>query len=249
MKCIIITKKQLVVICSVIVSLAVVLSVSAAANTKLCPIYRVQTEQKLVALTFDAAWGNQDTETLCKILKENGATATFFLVGQWVDKYPESVKQIDDYGYEIGNHSNTHPYFSKISKNEIVNEVTACNEKISALTGKTPSVFRMPYGDYNNTAISTVGELNMYSVQWTCDSKDWMKNATADSIVQNALKKLQPGSIILFHNAATYTPQALPEVIKRLKAEGYTFCTVSQLIYKDNYTINHAGEQIKTVPR
>lgn len=249
MKCLIITKKHLAIIFSLALSLALALTVSAKTGTKLCPIYRVQTQQKLVALTFDAAWGNEDTQTLCEILKNNGATATFFLVGQWVDKYPESVRQIDGYGFEIGNHSNTHPYFSKISKNEIINEVTRCNNKIRDITGKTPTVFRMPYGDYNNTAVSTVSELNMYSIQWTCDSKDWMQNATVDSIVQNALKKLQPGSIILFHNAANYTPQALPEVIARLKSQGFSFCTVSQLIYKDGYTVNNAGEQIKTAAR
>ncbi|MBQ0111012.1 MAG: polysaccharide deacetylase family protein, partial [Oscillospiraceae bacterium] len=212
--------------------------------TKLCPIYTVQTNEKKVALTFDAAWGSEDTPTLCNILKENGATATFFLVGQWVDKYPESVKQLSDCGFEIGNHSSTHPYFSKISKSEIIKEVQGCNEKIKTITGKSPTVFRMPYGDYNNAAVSAVGELGMYSIQWTCDSKDWMQSATKESIVKDALKNLKPGTIILFHNAAQHAPEALPEVIAKLKAEGYTFCTVSDLIYKDNYTINHAGEQV-----
>lgn len=248
MKCLVITKKQLMVFCSVVVCLVITLfgGIGATAKTnKKLPIYCVETDKKQVALSFDAAWGNDDTEELIKILKEYDAVATFFVVGAWVDKYPESVKQLSDAGHQIMNHSNTHPHMPQLSKEQMTAEITACNEKIAKITGKTPTLIRVPYGDYNNSVIEAVENQKMYTVQWDVDSLDWKDNATPDSICKRVTSKVKNGSIVLFHNDADHTPEALPNILKCLKDEGYEFVFIDDLILKDNYEIKHDGTQCK----
>jgi peptidoglycan/xylan/chitin deacetylase (PgdA/CDA1 family) len=102
---------------------------------------------------------------------------------------------------------------------------------------------RPPYGDYDNAVIETLTELGMYTIQWDVDSLDWKENATADSICQRVIKKVKNGSIVLFHNDADHTPEALPTILKTLKDEGYEFVFISDLIYKENYEIKHDGTQ------
>ena len=248
MKCLVITKKQLMLaICMVLaLTITVIGSVSVFANSdRLLPIYCVETEKKQVAISFDAAWGNDDTETLIEILKEYDVPATFFVVGAWVDKYPESVKALSDAGHQIQNHSNTHPYMSTLSTAQMTNELSACNKKIEEVTGKCPTLFRPPYGDYSNPVIETVGNNKMYTIQWSIDSLDWKDTATPDSICQRVISKAHPGGIVLFHNDADHTPAALPTILKTLKDDGYEFVFISDLILKDNYEIKHDGTQCK----
>lgn len=221
-------------------------AVGAAAAQRELPVYYVQSEEKKVALSFDAAWGNEDTEQLISILDEAGIHATFFLVGDWVERYPESVKQLYDAGEEIGNHSDTHPYMTQCSQETMLEELNRCNEKIAAITGETPAVFRCPYGDYDNTVITTIRSIGMEAVQWNVDSLDW-KGISASEITDNVLNKVVPGSIILFHNAADHTPEALPGIIASLQDQGYAFCTVSELLSEgeeNGYTIAHDGMMV-----
>ena len=131
--------------------------------------------------------------------------ATFFLVGQWVDKYPESVKALSDAGHEIENHSSTHPHLPQCSSEQIRQELEDCNRKIEAITGTAPKFHRCPYGDYDNNAIRTIRSIGMEPIQWNVDSLDW-KELTAPEITQRVMKNVIPGSIILFHNAAIHTP-------------------------------------------
>ena len=248
MKFFIITKKQIVLATAVLVCavIAVVTSVSAYANTnKKIPIYGVETSEKKIAVSFDAAWGNDDTHTLIEILKEYNVPATFFVVGAWVDKYPESVKELCDAGHRVQNHSNTHPYMTQLSTAKMTDEITSCNDKIKAITGTAPTLFRPPYGDYDNAVIETVEGLNMYAVQWSVDSLDWKETATAESIYKRVTSKVTNGSIVLFHNDAEHTPEALPNILKTLKEQGYEFVFIDDLIYKDNYEIKHDGTQYK----
>ncbi len=173
MKYVVITKKHLMIFCSCFLAsvIAIVCSVGVLANSdKKLPIYCVDCEDKKVALSFDAAWGNDDTETLINILKEYNAKATFFVVGAWVDKYPESVKQLSDAGHQIMNHSNTHPYMTKIDKVQKLDELNTCNRKIAEITGVTPTLFRPPYGDYDNATIDAVDSLGMYTIQWDVET-------------------------------------------------------------------------------
>ncbi|MBQ0084520.1 MAG: polysaccharide deacetylase family protein [Clostridiales bacterium] len=248
MKTIVITKKHLLTgcVCVFTALLCIFGSMGAfAASDKKLPIYCVDCEKKQIAISFDAAWGNDDTETLIKILDEYKVPATFFVVGAWVDKYPESVKQLSDAGHQVQNHSNTHPYMTKLSSEQMKNEIETCNKKIAAITGKTPTLIRFPYGDYNNAAVTQTHELNMNCVQWSVDSLDWQDSATPESIYKRVTSKVEPGSIVLFHNDAEHTPEALPNILKTLKDEGYEFVFISDLIMKDNYTIDHAGKQCK----
>ncbi|MBE6809193.1 MAG: deacetylase [Ruminococcaceae bacterium] len=248
MKCLIITKKQLMLAICIIVAATILVVGSAtisADQNRLLPIYCVETDKKQVAISFDAAWGNDDTQTLIDILKEYDVTATFFVVGAWVDKYPESVKALSDAGHQIQNHSNTHPHMPQLSKTQMIDEIESCNKKIEAITGKCPTLLRPPYGDYDNALIEVMNELKMSTIQWDVDSLDWKENATPDSIFKRVTSKVKNGSIVLFHNDADHTPAALPNILKCLKDEGYEFVFISDLIIKENYEIKHDGTQCK----
>ena len=211
------------------------------------PIYCVDKGEndKVIAMSFDAAWGNEDTEELIKIMDKYNVKTTFFVVGGWVDKYPESVKQLFDAGHEIMNHSNTHPHMTQITKDEMIKEVQECDAKIEKITNVKPTLFRAPYGDYNNDVVGTMRETGHFTIQWDVDSLDW-KNLSPEEIKQRVLSKVKPGSIILFHNAALHTPKALPGIIEKLQADGYKIVPVSQLILKDNFKIDSTGKQIST---
>lgn len=211
---------------------------------RLLPIYSVGREDtdKTISISFDAAWGNEDTGELIEILGKYNIKATFFVVGDWVEKYPESVRQLHDAGHEIMNHSDTHPHMSKLSREQMSAEIESCNDKIEAITGVRPTLFRAPYGEYCNELIEVLGSLSMYCIQWDVDSLDW-KDLSAGEISGRVCSKVCPGSIVLFHNAALNTPEALPTIIENLLAQGYTFVPISQNIYTDGYSIDHEGRQ------
>lgn len=211
-------------------------------NNRELPIYCVDTPEKKIAISFDAAWGSDYTEDLLGILERYDVKTTFFLVGFWVDKYPEMVKKIDEKGHEIGNHSSKHPHMSQLSKEQIIDELTKTSDKIEAITNKKVTVFRPPFGDYNNRLIQTSRELGIQVIQWDVDSLDY-KDYGADSIIKKVLSKVKNGSIVLFHNNATYTKDALPVILENLQKEGYKIVPVSELIYKENYYIDHTGMQ------
>ena len=248
MRYFIITKKQLMLSLTLIVAALVGIVASAsvfAGNEKKLPIYCVETEKKQIAISFDAAWGNDDTGTLIDILKEYEVPATFFVVGAWVDKYPESVKQLADAGHQVQNHSNTHPHMPQLAKTQMKDELETCNQKIKAITGVEPTLFRPPYGDYDNAVIEVTKSAKMQAIQWSVDSLDWKENATPESIYKRVVGKVKNGSIVLFHNDAEHTPEALPDILKTLKEQGYEFVFISDLIYQDNYEIKNDGTQCK----
>ncbi|CCC58116.1 polysaccharide deacetylase family sporulation protein PdaB [Caloramator australicus] len=206
------------------------------------PIYCVETDEKKIAITFDAAWGNEYTDEILDILEKNGVRATFFLVGSWVDKYPETVKKIFEKGHEIGNHSTTHPHFSQITPDKMKEEIFKTSDKIKRITGKGTNLFRPPFGDYNSLVVKTVKETGHFCIQWDVDSIDW-KDPGEDVIYSRVVSRVTNGSIILFHNYAKQTPKVLDGILKELKRKGYEFVTVSELIYKENYYIDHTGRQ------
>lgn len=217
-------------------------AVDASASARQLPIYCVQRDQKLVSISFDAAWGNEDTQELIDILDRFQVKATFFVVGDWVDKYAESVKALHDAGHEVMNHSNTHAHYPQLSPQAVVDDLNACNDKIEAVTGVRPTLVRLPYGDYDDNAIRAVRSIGMEPIQWDVDSLDW-KELPAQEIAQRVTGKVQPGSIVLFHNAAKHTPEALPSILTALIQEGYTFVPISQIILDGEYTIDHTGRQ------
>lgn len=118
-------------------------------------------------MTF--AWGNEDTQTLIDILNKYHVHATFFVVGAWVDKYPESVKALAASGNEVMNHSDSHPHMTTLSRQAMLDQINACDDKIEKITGKRPILFRPPYGDYNNALIEALTSVNHYAIQWDVD--------------------------------------------------------------------------------
>lgn len=216
--------------------------VGVSASDRQLPIYCVRRDDKTVALSFDAAWGNEDTQELIDILNKYNIHATFFVVGQWVDKYPESVKALSDAGNEVMSHSDDHAHFAQLTAEEIRSNISASNEKIKKITGTEPTLFRCPYGEYNDTVISTVNSMGMSAIQWDVDSLDW-KGISAGDISDRVLKNVKSGSIVLFHNAAENTPEALPGIIEGLIADGYKIVPVSQILLTGDYTIDNTGMQ------
>lgn len=209
------------------------------------PIYCVQTSKPQVALSFDAAWGNEDTMQLMDILARHNVKVTFFMTGGWVEKYPDDVKYIASQGHDLGNHSENHKNMSQLSDEEIRSELQEVHDKVKELTGQDMILFRPPYGDYDDQVVSVSREMNYYPVQWDVDSLDW-KDYGTDSIISTVLnhKHLGDGSIILMHNGAKYTPSALEQIITGLQNAGYELVPISQLIYRDHYHIDHEGRQI-----
>jgi polysaccharide deacetylase family sporulation protein PdaB len=209
------------------------------------PIYSVDTEEKKIAISFDAAWGAEYTGKIMDILEERDIKTTFFLVGFWVDKYPDRVREMAERGHEVANHSTTHPEMSKLSRDQIISEIMTTQKKIEELAGdRAVRLIRPPFGDYNDLLIKTCRELGFHTIQWDVDSLDW-KELGVQPMVDRVTKRVQNGSIVLFHNNAKYITQALPLILDHLLAEGYTIVPISELIYKDNYRMDHTGRQFK----
>ena len=217
---------------------------TSASPVKELPIYNVKTEEKKVALTFDCAWSADDIPQILEVLEKNNIKATFFLVGSWVDKYPEAVKQIAQKGHDVANHSDTHAHVNNISYEENIKEIQDCSKKIEKLTGKKTTLYRGPYGEYNDTVIKAAKAQNHEVIQWNIDTLDW-KSLTGEEMIERIEKNLKSGSILLLHNGTKHTAESLQGIIDFIKKEGYEMVPVSELIYKENYTINSQGEQIK----
>ena len=250
MKLLILTRRSLLILAVCLMAAIAALSVSitsaqkavqTAATPKVNPIYRVESDKKQVAISFDAAWGDEETAQLLDILDKHKVKATFFLVGDWVDKYPDDVNTISAKGHDIGNHSDTHPHMPQLTSGKISGEITACNDKIKALTGKSPTLFRPPYGDYDNTVVNTVKSLGMYCVQWDVDSLDW-KDPSPEQMTKTVLDKVCDGSIVLMHNGAKNTPAALPAIIEGIQSKGYEIVLIRDLIPEGEYYTDVQGE-------
>ena len=221
-------------------------NVSNTVNGRELPIYSVETEEKKVALSFDAAWGNEDTQEILDILAKYNVRATFFMTGGWVESYPEDVKKIQAAGHDLGNHSENHKNMSQLTVEQCQEELMKVHNKVKELTGVEMNLFRPPYGDYDNHVITNAKACGYYAIQWSVDSLDW-KDYGVDSIIKTVTehKELKNGAIILMHNGAKYTHEALPTVIEKLQAAGYELVPISELIYKDNYHLDVTGRQIQ----
>lgn len=196
-------------------------------------ISRVYTTDKVVALTFDDGSDGTNIGAILKILSDNNVKATFFLTGKAVVNHPTKIKSIIAGGHAIGNHSYAHPYFTKISTTSMKSELTKTETTIKNLTGKTTvPYFRPPYGAYNTLVLQTVGSIGYTkTIKWNIDTIDW-DGRSAYQIYTKVLNNIVPGSIVLMHTGAgaKYTTAALPTIIKGLKAKGYRFVTIPQLL-------------------
>ncbi|MBQ8468669.1 MAG: polysaccharide deacetylase family protein [Clostridia bacterium] len=219
-------------------------AVFLGSSPRLVPIYSVKTEEKKVALSFDAAWGSDKTSKIVEILQKEGIKATFFLVGFWVEANPDKVKEIYDAGFDIGTHSNTHPKMSTLSSAQVSHELVTSCELISNITKSPVKFFRPPYGDYNDQLINIASSLGLKTIQWDVDTLDW-KGLSGEQILTRVQRSVKNGSIILCHNNSDHILEALPLMIKYLKSEGYSIVKMSELVYENDYTIDNNGVQIK----
>lgn len=249
---VVLTKKKLMILFSCVLIGAAAIAVASdtagkavytANEPRQTPIYYVDTDEKVCAVSFDAAWGNEQTDTLLNILDKYEVKSTFFLVKQWVDKYPDDVRTIAEHGHDVGNHSSTHPHMAQLSSDEQQTEISNCNDAIESLTGTAPTLFRAPYGEYDDNLVTNLKDRDMYCVQWNIDSLDW-KDPAPDEMVSRVKSKLCPGSIILMHNGAKNTPEALPKIIEMIQDEGYIIVPISQLIPEGDYYTDHEGKMI-----
>ena len=199
------------------------------------PVYAVERQDKVLSLSFDASWGAEHTEELLAILKEHEVKTTFFLVDLWIEEYPELVKAICNEGHEIGLHSHTHPRFTELTAKEMEAELAANQEAVQKLTDKTATLFRPPYGDYNNEVIATASAMGLTTVQWSVDSLDW-QGLDANAITERVMDGAAPGAIVLMHNNGDHTAEALRRILPLLKKEGYTIVPIGKLLYADGYT-------------
>lgn len=219
--------------------------IAAVAVTGQKPVYAVEREEKLLAISFDASWGAEHTEEILAILDKYEVKTTFFLVNLWIEAYPDMVKAIDQRGHEIGLHSATHPHFTELSPEQMKEELSKNKAAVENLTSQSPDIFRPPYGDYNNTVIATASEMGLTSVQWSVDSQDW-KGLSAREITERVLAGAAPGAIVLLHNNGEHTAEALNRFLPALQQEGYRIVPVGELLYPNGYTdgngILHFGE-------
>lgn len=211
-------------------------------NERYMPIYCVEVPDRRVSLTFDTSWGDSNVKEIMDVLNRYDIKATFFVTGVWAEKYPELVQEMAEKGYEVGNHSLTHLKMTDLSRKEIINEVRNAETIIKTVSGEKIKLFRAPYGDYNNTLISTVKDLGYSIIQWDVDSKDW-EEMTEQDIYNRVISKTSCGSIVLFHSEPENTVMALPSIIEKLRMDGYRFITVSELLLKENYYIDNTGRQ------
>ena len=218
-------------------------AVITSSTVRELPIYNVKTDQKKISLTINCAWNADDIDKILKTLKDNNVKATFFMVGSWVDKFPEEVKKIAKEGHEIANHSNTHPHVNNLSYEKNIEEIESSNDKIEKLIGKRTSLYRAPYGEYNNTVINAANSLNYYSIQWSLDTLDYT-GLTENEMWNRLDGKLKKGDIILMHNGTKHTADSLELLIKNIQSKGLEIKKVSDILYKENYKINENGTQV-----
>ncbi len=250
----VIDKKKLFFILSIVLIVALALALllplfmkatTVSASLKKVPIYRVDTNEKKIALTVNAAWDDTDTDAFLETFEKYNIKTTFFVVGEFASRCENAIVRINLKGHEIGTHSDTHADMAKLDEAGIKRELEVSSEKIEKITGKKPTLFRAPSGSYNNTVISTAEDMGYTCVQWDVDTVDW-KGKTADEMLTRIMKKVKNGSIILLHLGAEHTKEALPKIIKALQTEGYQIVPVSELVYpKETSLIDSKGEQHK----
>ena len=216
--------------------------IQTMSQAKKLPIYNVDTNEPKIAFTMNCAWNADDIDQILATLSKHNTHITFFMVGDWVDKYPDAVTKISEAGHEIANHSDGHKHVNNLNIEENEKEVKLCSDKIEAITGKKTTLYRGPYGEYNNTVIQAAQNQNHITIQWSLDTLDY-KGLTADEMWARLNGKVKNGDIILSHNGTKHTADSLDKILTNLESNGFKVVTVSDLIYKDNYIIDNNGTQ------
>lgn len=206
------------------------------------PVYSVERPENYASLTFNCAWDNHDIDKILDTLSKYNVKSTFFIVGDWAEKYPESLAKISDAGHEIGAHSYNHKDYAKLSEVEIEEDIKKCDEVISKITNVAPMLYRVPSGSYNNNAISTLEKCGKIPIQWSCDTIDY-NDASAEEIYNRAIK-LEKGGILLMHTGTKNTAVALSRILDTL-SKRFEIVTVGKLLYKDEFIVDEAGRMRK----
>ena len=187
-------------------------------------------------------WNDTDIDSILQTLEKNNCKVTFFMVGDWVKKYPESAKKIKEAGHEIASHSNTHPHVNNLSYEENVEEIKESVDIINNITGAEVKLYRPPYGEYNDNVIKSANDSGYIPIQWSLDTLDYT-NLTGQQMWNRIENKLTSGDIILMHNGTEHTADSLGLLIENIHKKGYEIVTVSDLIYHENYIIDINGVQ------
>ncbi len=216
----------------------------SANSSKQLPVYCVDTAENKVALTMNCAWNADDIDSILETLSKHNCHITFFVVGDWVTKYPDAVKKIHDAGHEIGNHSDSHPHVNNMTLENNIQQIKDCSDKIEKITGSKTTLYRGPYGEYNDTVIEAAKNSNHLTIQWSIDSLDY-KALTCEQMWERIEPKLSAGSIILMHNGTENTALSLDTLLSNIESKGYEIVKVSDIVYSSDYTIDNNGVQHK----
>ena len=245
------TKKQImkvtitVLVClaaALIIIFAVFGSVTASAEESKKPVYRVERGDNKVALTFTCAWDASDTDTILDALSSASAKATFFVTGEFCDAHPEAVRKMSSAGHSVQNCTDKNVHIKGMNINDLIADIKSAAQKIRTLTGKEPTLFRAPYGDYDDKAITTIEGMGYIPVQWDVDSKD-LDDPDAVSVRKRISDGAVSGSILLFRNDCAVTAEALPQIITELKQKGYELAKAEDVVFTSNYIIDENGVQ------
>ena len=219
-------------------------TVQTSTQSKQLPVYSVETKEPNVSLTINCAWNADDIDKILETLEAQETKVTFFMVGDWIEKNEEAAKKIHEAGHELANHSYNHPHVNNLSYDKNVEQIKKCSELIQNITGKPSTLYRGPYGEYNDTVINAAKDTNHMTIQWSIDTLDY-KALTGEQMWERIEPKLENGSIILMHNGTENTANSLEFIITNIKNKGYNIVPVSELIYTENYTIDNNGMQHK----
>ena len=218
-------------------------SAETAASPRRLPVYSVETAEKHIALTFDCAWENSDTDELLAILKEYGVSAAFFATGDFCRRYPDDIRRFFAAGHAVENHSDAHPHPTAVSAAVLRADTDKASETVTALTGVPPRYYRTPYGEYNDAVMQVIeDECGLQVIQWDVDSRDW-QGRTAEDMASSVLSSVQNGSILLFHNDTANTPDALRLIIPALQEKGFCFVRLDELVLPKGTPTDHTGRQ------
>lgn len=206
------------------------------------PIYKVDTDDKKISLSFDVAWGSNNIDEILNILDKHNAKATFFLVGSWVDDNEELVKKIHSKGHELGNHSNTHSNTTVLSDEDTLNEIQLTEDKIKKITDEEVTLYRPPFGEVDDKTMEICKSLGYKVVKWDIDSLDWKEIGT-QHVIDRVIRNSEPGSIVLFHANVNGINYYLDDILTKLKQDNYDVVSVSELLYEGDYTVDSNGVQ------
>lgn len=194
-------------------------------------IFQGNPQKRMVALTFDATYGDNQTESLLTILANEGISATWFVSGIWAERYPELLRAVNAASHQIGNHSMTHPHMTQLNAEQMRSEIARATQAIESRVAQRVTLFRPPFGEYNQTLLNVAAEQGLRTILWTVDSLDWQEPPPSPQEIANrVLGSVKNGAIVLMHNAGRNTPAAVPIIIREIRRRGFGFGTVSQVL-------------------